>query len=313
MSSSGGQVVNGAYQSGDESSNRDILYTVADFQPTESIPLHLSAKLTFNNSDQIAFIGTRSDALRNPGYANEPDNSLYFRIHNFIEGYTGISSTSFDGRPGDGFYQSPVMIELIDNGINISGTITNIQSGQVLSFNENSTFSSGLWKVIFSGGPGAAWDDIKISFGEHEFVQEYDDGSNSLAGVSVGLGETTIIWTAQDAAGNSTSESLIVTVEDNQDPSLSVFENLAGQSESSVNWETTVEDVVFGDNCTGAILTWHMTGASTASGIGQVGTHSFSPGITTITYTVTDASGNTTSEAMTVENTKEFFCRRNRD
>src|SRR5690606_21654309 len=37
------------------------------------------------------------------------------------------------------------------------------------------------------------------------------------------------------------------------------------------------------------------------------GSFSFAPGITKITYTVTDDAGNTASDSMTVENTKTFF------
>ena len=43
-----------------------------------------------------------------------------------------------------------------------------------------------------------------------------------------------------------------------------------------------------------------MTGATTASGSGQVGTYTFPIGVTTITYTNTDGAGLTAIDAMTV-------------
>ncbi|MCH7411005.1 hypothetical protein MM239_16480, partial [Belliella sp. DSM 111904] len=307
VGSDGGRIVNGAYQSGDAVNSRDILYTVNDFQPTESNPVYVTAKLTFNIGGQIAFMGTRGSGLRNPGNSNEPANSLYLRIHNFIDGYTGITHTSFNGRPGNQFYQSPVLIELIDNGINISGKITNIQSGQVLNFNENTSYSSGSWKVLFSGGAGVAWDDIKISFGPHEYFQEYSAGENTLDNEVLGVGETIIFWTAEDLAGNQTTESFHVTVEDNQKPYATAIERISGQSENSVNWETDVPEVVFGDNCSSALLNWQMSGAVSASGNGQVGTYIFPPGFTLITYTITDAWGNFITATTEVENTKKFF------
>ncbi|WP_245812783.1 MBG domain-containing protein, partial [Belliella buryatensis] len=300
-----GSVVNGAYQSvgGDD---RGTLRTVADFIPSAENPLHVSATLRFNGF-ALAFIGTRATGLKNPSGSNEPLNSLYFRIHNFNEGQTNITSTSFDGRPGNSFYNDPIRVEFVDNGSNIKGTFTNTVTNQVLSFNENTTYNSGSWRVVFSGGGGVSWDDIKISFGPHEYIQEYDSGAGTLNGAIIGLGETSVIWTAEDNLGGETSESFLLTIEDNQVPFLNIPESQAGQSESSVNWETTVPDVVIGDNCPDAQITWQMTGATMDSGSGQVGTYSFAPGKTTITFTVKDASGNIASDVMTVENIKQFF------
>ncbi|UJP65218.1 MBG domain-containing protein [Mongoliitalea daihaiensis] len=305
IGSASGSVVNGAYRSGG-GDDRGTLRTIANFIPSVENPIYVSATLRFNGT-AIAFIGTRATGLKNPSGSNEPLNSLYFRIHNFNNGQTNLTSTSFDGRPGNAFYSNPVRVEFVDNGSNITGTFTNTVTNQVLSFNQNTNYSSGSWRVVFSGGGGVSWDDIQISVGPHAYIQEYASGSNSLSDISLGLGETTIFWTAEDNAGNIATESLLVSILDNQNPFLSVSENLAGQSESSVNWETTVPDVVFGDNCSEPQLSWQMSGATSASGLGQVGQRSYAPGITTITYTVTDASGNTATASITVENTKEFF------
>src|SRR5918912_1186241 len=61
-----------------------------------------------------------------------------------------------------------------------------------------------------------------------------------------------------------------------------------------------ITDALFGDNCAGSSLAWVMTGATTGTGTGQVVTHTFNIGTTTITYTVTDAAGHTATDAMTV-------------
>jgi gliding motility-associated-like protein len=57
-----------------------------------------------------------------------------------------------------------------------------------------------------------------------------------------------------------------------------------------------VTNATISDNCSVTSLIWTMTGAtvavSPAAGINQVGTYTFNPGITTITYTVKDGSGN---------------------
>ncbi|WP_220764053.1 HYR domain-containing protein, partial [Flavobacterium sp. UMI-01] len=58
------------------------------------------------------------------------------------------------------------------------------------------------------------------------------------------------------------------------------------------------------DNCAVTQLTWVMTGATVASspatGINNLGTRTFNLGTTTVTYTVSDAAGNTASSFYTV-------------
>jgi len=60
----------------------------------------------------------------------------------------------------------------------------------------------------------------------------------------------------------------------------------------------TPENPAFVDNCSLETVTWVMTGAtrdsSASTGINYVGSSTFEEGITTITYTATDASANTT-------------------
>ena len=45
--------------------------------------------------------------------------------------------------------------------------------------------------------------------------------STSLANVDLNLGVTTVLWTAVDTFGNTTTCSFTVTVEDNQAPAIS--------------------------------------------------------------------------------------------
>jgi hypothetical protein len=301
-----GGVVNGAYRSTGGGDDRGTLRTKADFIPTVQKPLYVSATLRFSGT-ALAFIGTRASGLKNPSSSHEPLNALYFRIHNFQNGQTNLTSTSLNLSPGNSFYSNPVRVEFVDNGSSIKGTFTNMVTNQVISFDQNTTYNSGNWRVVFSGGAGVSWDDILISLGPHEYVQEYANGINSLAGVALDKGEITVKWTAEDPSGNSTADSLLVTVRDLQDPFMSPLTDLSGEAATGANWQVAVPDVSFGDNCPQAKLSWKMTGMHTNSGLGQVGTFSFAPGITTITYTVTDVAGNTTSSAITVENTKTFF------
>lgn len=76
--------------------------------------------------------------------------------------------------------------------------------------------------------------------------------------------------------------------------------NIAGTCTATI----AVPDAVYSDNCVVSKLTWAMTGATTASspatGINQIGTYTFNGGVTTITFTVYDAAGNTASCNFTV-------------
>src|SRR5690606_35287760 len=140
-------------------------------------------------------------------------------------GQTNLTGTPLNLTPGNALYANPVRVEIVDNGTNMTGTLTNMVTGTVISFNQNSTYNSGNWRVVFSGGSGVSWDDIKISLGPHEYIQKYDEGANTLAGVPLGVGETTVGWTAEDPFGNRTSDSLMVTVADTQPPFMNSLTN----------------------------------------------------------------------------------------
>ncbi len=106
------------------------------------------------------------------------------------------------------------------------------------------------------------------------------------------VGTTTETFTATDAAGNSTSCSFTITINDNQAPSITcnsniVVSNTPGQCGAVV----TFTPPVGADNCGGATTT--QTAGLASGSLFQVG-------VTTETFRVTDASGNTTSCSFTV-------------
>jgi hypothetical protein len=94
-------------------------------------------------------------------------------------------------------------------------------------------------------------------------------------------------------------------------PTITCPANIVAPTDPGVCTATiTVPNPTTGDNCAVTTLTWVMTGATTgsspATGINFVGTRTFNlngttgQGITTITYTVKDASGNTATCSFTV-------------
>jgi gliding motility-associated-like protein len=102
------------------------------------------------------------------------------------------------------------------------------------------------------------------------------------------IGVTNIIWTVSDAAGNTATATQTVTVEDNTNPSViapaDVFVYVSSSCEVS---NVSLGQPYTTDNCSVATIT------SDAPATYQIG-------ITTITWTATDASGNTSTATQLV-------------
>jgi hypothetical protein len=98
---------------------------------------------------------------------------------------------------------------------------------------------------------------------------------------------------------------------DAQAPAITCPANIVRNTDPGVCTATiAVPNPTYSDNCAVTKLTWAMTGATTgsspATGINFVGTQTFNlsgttgQGVTTITYTATDAAGNITTCSFTV-------------
>ena len=109
------------------------------------------------------------------------------------------------------------------------------------------------------------------------------------SGSAFPVGTTTITYRATDVVGNTSDCSFDITVTDNEDPTIAcpsaiiVNTDLGLCTASSVNLGTPVTS----DNCTGAVIT---NDAPTT----------FPEGVTTVTWLITDAAGNTASCQQTV-------------
>ncbi|MFN9325136.1 MAG: HYR domain-containing protein, partial [Flavobacteriales bacterium] len=112
------------------------------------------------------------------------------------------------------------------------------------------------------------------------------------SGSSFPIGITTIVYTATDAGGNTSTCSFTVTVTDNLVPSISCpadisVNNTVGTCGAVVTYTTPVGT----DNCAGSTTT---RTAGLASG------STFTVGTTTVTHQVTDAGGLTASCSFTI-------------
>tara|TARA_R110002020_G_scaffold398057_2_gene608143 strand:- start:88377 stop:91634 length:3258 start_codon:yes stop_codon:yes gene_type:complete len=284
-----GSVVNGAYKS--DTSSRGTLRTAAEFVPTLANPLYVSATLSYTGGEGIAFVGTRSTGEQPSGQFNSEPQGLNLRIHNFNDGQTS-TATGYDlqPRPGNAFYTNPVRFEIIDDGASMSVTMTNLVTGDSHSFSYNTNYTSGSNRVVFSGDYSVSWDDIQISIGAHEYIQEYQNGSNSVFGITLEPGENTIVWRAEDAEGMETIKSQIITVEDTVDP-IVITQNVTITLDN--NGEASITPSEINNNSTD-----------------NCGIDSFvldkedftvvDTGDNTVTLTVTDLNGNVNTATATV-------------
>ncbi len=120
------------------------------------------------------------------------------------------------------------------------------------------------------------------------------------------VGVTTVNWTITDASGNVTTCTQKVTVNDLQYPTLvcpaNVTQTALPGNCSLAN--VTIQDPSATDNCKVVTQTWKMSGATTGSspvtGINSVSGQTFNVGVTTVTYTVADAAGNTATCSFSV-------------
>lgn len=135
------------------------------------------------------------------------------------------------------------------------------------------------------------------------------------AGIAPGgtfpVGTTTNTFQARDAAGNTSTCSFTVTVNDTEQPTITCPANQTRNTDAGQCYATYTPPVpTWADNCAVTQLTWAMTGATTgsspATGINTVPSTQFGltgttgVGVTTITYTARDAAGNTRTCSFTV-------------
>ncbi|MCZ2460240.1 MAG: HYR domain-containing protein, partial [Chitinophagales bacterium] len=122
-------------------------------------------------------------------------------------------------------------------------------------------------------------------------------GSGSLAGVVFPKGTTHVKWTVSDGLQSSTCE-FDVTVEDHENPTITCVANQTvntdlGQCDYTVKG-TEFDPAAFNDNCTGATISNDYNNSASLAGA------EFPKGTTTVIWTVTDASNNTTTCSFTV-------------
>ncbi|MFN8777749.1 MAG: HYR domain-containing protein, partial [Flavobacteriales bacterium] len=119
------------------------------------------------------------------------------------------------------------------------------------------------------------------------------------------VGPNTVTLTVTDASGNISTCTATVTVADGITPTITCPANIVTTTSPGTCTSSVVTpNPTTSDNCGVNRLSWVLTGATTGSspvtGINNLGTQVFNGGITTVTYTVGDTFGNTTTCSFTV-------------
>lgn len=115
------------------------------------------------------------------------------------------------------------------------------------------------------------------------------NGTSSLAGQILSLGDTTVTWTVDDGNGNIVSCTTIFTVEDSISPTITCIVSDIRVSDAGVCSYTVqgaeFDPTSFNDNCT-ALVTNNVNGTATLDGA------ALPFGVNTVIWTVMDLSGN---------------------
>ena len=133
-------------------------------------------------------------------------------------------------------------------------------------------------------------------------VNDYNGTNNASDTYPVGI--TTVTWTITDNSGNLKTCEQTVEVIDNQPPTLACpadVEDLVTNGGCDMT-SGSIGEPTFSDNCPNPVLTYTIVypDGGTANGNGSVSALPFPVGKSTVTYTVTDASGLSTDCSFTV-------------
>lgn len=198
-------------------------------------------------------------------------------------------------------------VEVIDN-INPSFTSCGAGGNQSVDSDPGTcsyTHSGSAWDATAS-------DNCTVTNISYTLTGATSGTGTTLNGVTFGLGVTNVLWTATDVSGNISTCSFNVTVVDKENP---VIVNCGAGGTQTVNADPgscsythtgTAWNVTASDNCSSTTSSYVLTGATSATGTGSLANEVFNVGTTTVTWTVTDGSGNSVncSFLVVVEDTQ---------
>jgi gliding motility-associated-like protein len=187
----------------------------------------------------------------------------------------------------------------------VTYTITDIHGNSstcsftvTITDNENPTITcpSNITQTADAGECDAAVTIAVPQTGDNCGVQSVTNSYTGTADASgtYPVGTTTVTYTITDIHGNSATCSFTVTITDDENPTITCPSNITQTADAGVcNAAVAIAVPQTGDNCGVQSVTNSYTGTADASGTYPVGT-------TTVTYTVTDIHGNSSTCSFTV-------------
>ena len=186
-------------------------------------------------------------------------------------------------------------IEVSDN---IAPVLTSAIPDIVVGSNQGCSFNNATASVPISDV--TATDNCGSVFYEYTLTGATNQTVNTLSNQVFNEGTTLITWKAVDGNGNESVNNFIVTVLDNnQAPVLNPLPNFTRNTDPTncyyTNQTTTtnlhIPNGTATDNCGVASYRYLLSGATSAD-ISSLGTVRFNEGITNVSWTATDNSGN---------------------
>ncbi len=211
-----------------------------------------------------------------------------------------------------------VMIEDANGPVNLNDVDFLTETGSQTVDTEGPMFLSGCLEIVVDNDEDVCGANLDIPA---PTAQDFCSGIDSItyeingvvtrfpAGVTsfnadFPVGTTVVRFRAYDGSGNESNCGLDVVVKDAQAPDLvcpstDVIPNDPGECSAFVDFN--LQPTSFSDNCAVEDVRYNITGEVTANGVGLVQPQIFPVGESLITYTVSDAAGNSTTCQITIE------------
>ncbi len=252
------------------SSSCDQIVTVIDSEnPVITCPANVVVSNTPGACSATVAIGT----------ATATDNCGIVTITNNATGTYPVGVTNVTWTATDNAGNTSICVQTITVNDTEAPTIATCASDVTVNTNPGGCFATG----VALGSPSAT-DNCAIASVTNNGLLSYP------------LGTTVVTWTITDNAGNTSTCTQNVTVEDNELPTIFCPANqtVAADAGTCTNSTLSLGTPLVSDNCTGS-----PTIINNAPAV-------YPLGVTTVTWTVTDAAGNsaTCNQTITVIDTQ---------